>query len=1017
VIATVEVNVLEAATADANGPYATCATTAVPIAANANGSGQWSVVPAGSGVFLDASALSTSFTPTTDPLVTTTLQLVWTTEDPDGPGPCLSASDTAVLVVNGLPVANAGADVIIACGDTLFGGATLGTPSYTFSWSPTGGLISPNSSSTPVTLGNTYVLLVTDANGCTDTDTVNVQVTGLENMALASDAATCLFEGVPLEGQAADGQGPHTFTWTPASQLVPANGQGPTVTFTYNGSLAQDSVFVLVLLVVDAFGCADTNQVLVTVHPLPVVQAGPDSSVCAYTPPYTLQGFSPVPTPGTSGVWTPGQNVDPGQLAIGANTFTYTYTDSNGCVNSDALVVNVNEVPVAAFLAADTVCVNTTVNFTNQTVCGTCSNVTYAWDLGDGSPLSTLVSPQHTYADTGTFVVTMIASSGFGCTDTTSRTIRVIKVPEVGFAFTPAVGCGPLLVDLTNTSQGLPVSYAWSIETFGTSNAFDPGNILFPEAPCDSIYYSIQLTASNQCGAVTALDSVKVYRVPIPELAVSANTICSGFELQAYNATSCAWQTTYAWDFGNGTTYMSQDTTQSMVYTAFNDFATYTLSLTATNQCGSTTVQQEITVVPNSIIAFFNAEPLLGCEPLPVQFTQQMAGVTFFSWDFGDGTTGAAQDPLHVYPNAGTYMATFTAGNFCGALDTATQTITVLPAPQFDLSADPTVLCVGQSTVFTSFGDPIGGLSWDFGDGTGSSLTSPTHAYADSGQFVVTLSALSTVNGCPATATITVDVLVTPVAQVFATPVAGCSPLEVSFINATAFASLYIWTFGDGNAFIGPQPVHVYTEPGVYTASLLAINPNGCADSTTATITVYPRPEAAFAFVTEPSPEAVLPVQFENLSIGAIAYQWDFGDGMTSFLTNPAHTYSLGISCSFTPSLIAINGFGCPDTARSSIDVNYDLRIWAPNAFRPDGDGLNEEFVIVGADLEPASVVLRIFNRWGELLHETRGREPRWDGRVNGQLAKNDVYVWTLSARTKCGFEDVDRMGHVTLIR
>ena len=282
---------------------------------------------------------------------------------------------------------------------------------------------------------------------------------------------------------------------------------------------------------------------------------------------------------------------------------------------------------------------------------------------------------------------------------------------------------------------------------------------------------------------------------------------------------------------------------------------------------------------------------------------------------------------------------------------------------------------------------------------------------------MVTLSAVSTVNGCPATATTTVDVLVTPVAQVFATPLSGCPPLEVSFLNATAFASLYIWDFGDGNAFIGEQPVHSYTEPGVYTATLLALNPNGCSDSTTATITVHPRPEAAFTYFSDPTPEAFLPVQFENRSLGAIAYQWDLGDGTTSFLTNPAHTYSLGLSCVFVPTLVAFNAFGCTDTTRSTIDINYDLRIWAPNAFRPDGDGLNEEFVIVGVDLEPATVVLRIFNRWGELLHETKGREPRWDGRVKGELAKNDVYVWTLSARTKCGFEDVDRIGHVTLIR
>jgi gliding motility-associated-like protein len=1017
VTATVEVNVLEAATAEANGPYTTCATSSVAINATANGPGQWTVQPAGSGTFADNTATTTTFTPTVDPLVTTTVQVIWTTNDPDDAGPCPSAADAADVVINGLPVANAGPDVTIACGDTIDGSATLGTPTYDFLWSPATGLIDPDNASTPVILSGTYLLLVTDANGCTDTDSVNVTVTGLEDMALAADAETCLLVPVDLVATAGQGIPAHTFVWTPTTHLQPGTGQGPNITFTYSTPITQDSVFTLVLTVTDNLGCADTNQVQVTVHPLPVVDAGPDSSVCAYTPPYQLADFSPVAGPGTTGVWTPGQNVNPGLLSIGNNTFTYTFTDLNGCVNDDDLVVTVNEVPVAAFTMPDTLCVNTTFTPDNQTACGTCSNVAYLWNFGDGSPLSTLFEPQHSYADTGTYVVTLIASSGFGCADTITTVVEVIKIPEVGFTFTPEVGCGPLLVDFTNTSLGLPISYLWTIETLGTSTAPDPGNYAFPEAPCDSTYYTIQLTASNQCGNVTAVDSVKVYRIPIPELAVSSDTICSGVELEAYNATTCAWQTTYAWDFGNNNTSTSQDTTQSMVYTAVNDFATYVLILSAANQCGTATDQQTITVVPNTIIAFFTANPISGCEPLPVQFTQQMAGVTFFTWDFGDGASSDTQDPLHEYVSDGTYTATFTAGNFCGALDTMSQVITVLPAPEFDITAEPNVLCVGEATVFSAFGDPISGLSWNLGDGTGSSLLNPTHTYADSGLFVVSLSAISTLNGCPATATDTVLVLVTPDAQVTATPLSGCSPLEVTFLNTTTFASNFFWTFGDGNAFIGEQPQYVYTEPGVYTADLLATNSNGCADSASATITVHPRPDAAFTYVTDPSPEANLPVQFENASTGAIAYQWDLGDGTVSFLTNPMHTYALGLSCDFTPELVAFNGFGCTDTARSSINIAYDLRIWAPNAFRPDGDGLNEEFVIVGTDIEQSSIHLRIFNRWGELIHETKGREPRWDGRINGELAKNDVYVWMLSARTKCGFEDIDRMGHVTVIR
>ena len=85
-----------------------------------------------------------------------------------------------------------------------------------------------------------------------------------------------------------------------------------------------------------------------------------------------------------------------------------------------------------------------------------------------------------------------------------------------------------------------------------------------------------------------------------------------------------------------------------------------------------------------------------------------MAGVTFFNWDFGDNTNSTSQDPPHVFENAGTYTVTFTAGNFCGALDSMQQSITVLPAPIFDFMADPNVLCVGETTTFTPIGPKPG---------------------------------------------------------------------------------------------------------------------------------------------------------------------------------------------------------------------------------------------------------------------------------------------------------------------
>jgi len=1007
VTAAVTMNVLAAASAEANGPYVTCGPEPVAINAAANGSGSWA---GGVGTFGDAQNVSTTYT--ADPTeFGNTITLTWTTNDPDGPGPCPDAADTADLLIHTLPVADAGLDLTLACGDAITGTATAGAgPDYTYSWSPTTGLISPNTAVTPVTTSGTYTLLVTDANGCSGADSVQVTVTGLESMAQTSDVEVCLFDAVDLQGNATDGLAPHTFTWTPADYLTPPTGIGATVSFSYALPLTQDTVFAQVLRVVDAFGCADTDTLSVTVHPLPVVVVGADTSLCAYDLPFGLSG-DPL-----GGTWDPASTVDPAVLVFGNNPFVYSYTDANNCTNTDELIVTVNEVPQADFTSPDTACVNTSVLFTNQSSCPTCSNIDYAWDFGDGSPGSSAVSPQHSYLDTGLYVVRLIAGSGFGCSDTITRPIRIIKVPEVGLSFTPDQGCGPLEVDLVNTSQGLPINHLWNIETFGTSTLVDPGPITFPVAPCDSTFYTIALTASNQCGSVTAVDSVKVYAPPQPLLVVSADTVCSPFNLEAYNETTCAWATTYAWDFGDDTGSNTQDLLVSHIYTADSVPVTYTLTLTAQNVCGTVAATNSILVYPNTVTAFFNTAPLVGCPPLPVQFTQSLLGITFWTWNFGDGNTSQDADPLYIYAAEGTYEVSLIVSNGCAA-DTMTQQVQVLSPPTFDFIAEPDTLCVLQPTTFTPSGNNTTGWTWDFGDDSTSTLTSPTHAYAAAGEYPVSLTAFSTTTGCPATVVHPVQVLVTPVASVLADPSQGCTPLRVQFGNNSTDASFFNWDFGDGNTSADPAPENLYQGAGTYTAQVIGSNLNGCADTTHVVITVFPVPIASFTYTRETPLEPILPVAFENLSEGATGYQWSFGDGGTSTFVHPDHVYQVGGECQYLPSLIAINQYSCTDTVVRDIIVPRNLRIFAPNSFTPDGDGVNDVFVVEGADIDLARSTLTIFDRWGQPVHESRGPVLKWDGRVSGTPAQHGVYVWKVETRQQCDNNEVERMGHVTLVR
>ncbi|MBL0034440.1 MAG: PKD domain-containing protein [Flavobacteriales bacterium] len=566
-----------------------------------------------------------------------------------------------------------------------------------------------------------------------------------------------------------------------------------------------------------------------------------------------------------------------------------------------------------AFNAPDTACVNVNVLFTNQTSCPTCGVLSYEWDFGDGSIGSSLVSPQHAYPDTGTYVVTLIAGSGFGCTDTTTRTIRIIKVPEVAFSFTPDNGCGPLQVTLANNSLGLPINYLWDIETYGTSAAANPGPITFPQAPCDSIYYTIQLSASNQCGTVIAIDSVKVFSVPYPVLLLNTDTICSPDTVQGFNATTCAWQTTYTWLFGDGDTLVSQTPLVSHFYSSD--------SIPAHLQhhpCRRERVRHRLghgypAGDPEHDHSLLQRQPLIGCEPLLVQFTQSMVGITDWAWDFGDGFSSLAQDPSHLFLNDGTYTAELDVSNGCVS-DSISQVITVLPGPDFDFVADPDSICAGDTIQFTAFGANLTGYQWSFGDGSVSTQAAPAHEYAQAGVYTVQLICLSTVTLCPDTVQHPVWVLPNPVASFTAAPLEGCT--RSGFTSRTR-ASSQASTIGT-LAMATPQASRHHrtsTTPGAYTIELLVTSGNGCVDSTETSVTVHPVPTAAFTFALDTLPDFILPAYFDNLSTGAVSYVWTFGDGQGSNQFEPGHQYAINSTCSYSPMLVVYNEFQCTDTA------------------------------------------------------------------------------------------------------
>ena len=200
----------------------------------------------------------------------------------------------------------------------------------------------------------------------------------------------------------------------------------------------------------------------------------------------------------------------------------------------------------------------------------------------------------------------------------------------------------------------------------------------------------------------------------------------------------------------------------------------------------------------------------------------------------------------------------------------------------------------------------------DFGDGFNSFLTNPTHIYVDSGTYRVILTGTSLTNYCPAFDSI--DLVVLPYPEVTATSDTsnGCIPLPVNFSSTVNSVGYYLWDFGDGNSSTLANPSHIYSTDGYYSVSVRFEDLSGCVDSFDFDVNPYPIPQANF--LAQQLDTCILPLDynFQNMTLGGSLFNWDFGDGNSSTLASPLHSYSL--AGTYTINLVSFNTYGCVDS-------------------------------------------------------------------------------------------------------
>nr|WP_299207105.1 PKD domain-containing protein [uncultured Brumimicrobium sp.] len=413
------------------------------------------------------------------------------------------------------------------------------------------------------------------------------------------------------------GSAPYTYAW---------NHNGPT---NYPNSVSPNVTTEYVLRTEDRYACVGTDTMVVTVNPLPDVDAGPDQVIC--------EGESVIlNVPGGTGTWNNG--VTNGVAFTPTTTQTYTYTATeNGCTSSSDLTVQVNPMPTADAGLDQVICEGESV-----TLIG---NGTGTWDNGvtNGVAFTPNATQDYTYTVTEN-----------GCTVTDVVTVTVNPLPVVDAGADQTI-CEGEFVSLNGTGG----SGTWDN---GVSNGVSFG-------PTTTQNYTYTVT-TNGC---TSSDEVTVFVNPNPDVGIvpsdviGCDTLTVDFESQ-FNQPGA----TYSIDFGDGTNANFTDN----VAHHYDQSGCFDVTVTATlNGCVATTSYPDLVCVTALPEADFLPEPpLLSILDTETTFLNNSSNATDYQWDFGDGSAFSNEyAPTHTYPNegAGSYVVTLIASSGVNCNDTA----------------------------------------------------------------------------------------------------------------------------------------------------------------------------------------------------------------------------------------------------------------------------------------------------------------------------------------------------------
>jgi gliding motility-associated-like protein len=847
---------------------------------------------------------------------------------------------------------------------TSSGGAR---PAGTFSWTPT---------TADIGSSHCFTVTVRDDNcpyNGNQTFSFCITVTGIV-LTTSSTPANCGASNGTAVVQVVSGIGPYSYQWVGGGTSPGTNGLSIgtyTVNVTGAGGCTSSATATVATgaapgnLVIDAedVSCFGTSNGAATAN----VNGGQG--------PYTYS-------------WSTGDTTET-VTGLAPGSYSVTISTADGCLAIDSITIIEPATPVT-FTSSQihTLCYGAATGSATVNATGGTGIFSYSWNT---SPVQTTATANNLAAGNYTAIIT----DGNGCSVAANFTINEPPALTANGMVVNNVSCNGLSdgFAIVGASGGTGAySYMWNsspVQYTQSASGLAPGN------------YFVTVTDANNC----IVNSYVTITEPAPLTLSSAaypitcNGVCNGQTIVIPTGGTSGYA--YQWFPAGGTS------------ASLTGLCPGTYSVTVTDNNGCTVTSTLAVTQPAPLIVNASGSTTICLGQNANISAAASGGTSGYTYNWTGIGSGATQTVSPTSPS--TYSVTVTDANGCvSSVSTVAINVTSLTVSNLSVSSASTICSGNSATISSAVTGSTGPVTINWSAGLGSGNGPFTVSPVASITYTVTVT-----DACGNSVTGSVPVTVNPLPVITIAPqsLVACNEVTASFseTSGTNSGAQYYWQFGDGYGSIQPNAVHTYGTSGMYTISLTVTSIAGCVNTANTTCNVTVNQGSIADFNSEGMDGTTLnPVfNFYNGSSNAVSYSWDFGDGATSALVDPQHTY-VGKG-EYIVSLITASSAGCMDTIVKRIEVRPVFTIYIPNAFTPDGNNTNDFFTAKGDEISEFKMM--IFDRWGEMIYQTEDIQTGWDGKANhgSEIAQNGVYVYKITVRD---FESKyhDFTGHVTLL-